>query len=71
MLRLFRHDYSIRNIFFVLGEGLFNQKNMSVFFDLMIVFKTVKTVIFGEGAAERPAFNLDPVSYTHLTLPTN
>jgi len=33
-----------------LNYDLFYIKNMSVFFDLMIVLKTVKTVIFGEGA---------------------
>jgi sugar transferase (PEP-CTERM system associated) len=33
-----------------LNYDLFYLKNMSVFFDLMIVLKTIKTVIFGEGA---------------------
>ena len=33
-----------------LNYDLFYIKNMSVFFDLMIVLKTIKTVIFGEGA---------------------
>jgi sugar transferase (PEP-CTERM system associated) len=33
-----------------LNYDLFYIKNMSVFFDLMIVLKTIKTVVFGEGA---------------------
>ncbi|RLC29660.1 MAG: hypothetical protein DRH32_06995, partial [Deltaproteobacteria bacterium] len=33
-----------------LNYDLFYIKNMSVLMDLMIVFRTVKTVLFGEGA---------------------
>ena len=33
-----------------LNYDLFYIKNMSVFFDLMIALKTIKTVVFGEGA---------------------
>ena len=33
-----------------LNYDLFYIKNMSIFMDLMVIMKTVKTVIFGEGA---------------------
>ena len=33
-----------------LNFDLFYIKNMSVFFDLMIVLRTIKTVVFGKGA---------------------
>jgi lipopolysaccharide/colanic/teichoic acid biosynthesis glycosyltransferase len=33
-----------------LNYDLFYIKNMSIFMDLMVIMRTVKTVIFGEGA---------------------
>ena len=33
-----------------LNYDLFYIKNMSIFLDLMVIMKTVKTVLFGEGA---------------------
>jgi lipopolysaccharide/colanic/teichoic acid biosynthesis glycosyltransferase len=33
-----------------LNYDLFYIKNMSIFMDLMVIMRTVKTVLFGEGA---------------------
>ena len=46
----YNYGASIEDAIEKLNYDLFYIKNMSIFMDLMIIFKTIKTVIFRKGA---------------------